>query len=393
MTDPTADVYSQGPGHLASLVREADHRLCSLHRIVSSLRDGIESTRHVGPVFDLQLLEMRATYLSAVRSIHTRMQKMVDTIGRYKESADEMHQGEIRVVQESLSRASTESPDTRLVEDSRNTWAEHKNGWESESSTRKTGNGQPELTGASARPPAKDPAPPRGLWSSKISTSSSKVLVAEPTRKPTPARQNINVSAYASTRAVVPIIGDIGLEAVYVPRELTSCKDILAAVAPGEIHFIPQWTQFAVRVGGIVFHANVGHIYPIRRRLRVAIEGRTDCSDGLETYFPKTAPERIKPCRKGDQCSRRRCTFFHDPETCPGSSDVRNFTSDSWTYYPSATPGRAPFDGRRFGSIEFLESDLCAMTEQDVQRFLHQTAHDIVCSFILHNFVLKKRKT
>jgi hypothetical protein len=316
-----SSAHELGRDHLSELAREADIRLCSIHRVVEALRDGVESTRHVGTVIDMGHLEMRAQYISAMRSIQGELRNLVETVDRHRAAAEAMHNGEIQTVQKSLSRASTEIYEGHAPEPGR-------------SATLK-------------------------IQAVGVSAQHSELKSATARSQP-----------WAMSRSSIQIAGGIGLDAICVPRELSSVADIMATILPGEIHYIPQWQHFATKLGGIIFHANVGRIYPMRHPLR----GKS------------ATPERIKNCRKV-QCSRDGCQFFHDPETCPGSSDVRNFVADSWLYHPSTEPSRP--SARRFGSIEFLEADLRAMSEEEASRFLHQTAHDIVCSLILHKFVLK----
>jgi len=171
----------------------------------------------------------------------------------------------------------------------------------------------------------------------------------------------------------VKVIGDITVEAVVLPETLKKRSDIFAAVAPGGLYYVPHWNHFAARIGGCVFHANLGRIYRGPR--------------GAPRDAPRELPEYVKECRNA--CCKGReagCRYYHDPEYYANSTDVRNFMADSWYYTSAAAP--AHYGTRRIGSASELEVDIRAISPEDARRFLHQTAHDVLCALILWQQVI-----
>ena len=175
----------------------------------------------------------------------------------------------------------------------------------------------------------------------------------------------------------IPVANGLCLDAIVVfasdPREA------FAAVRTADLYFIAPWDHFAVRVGGVVFHGNVGRIFP------------------TPNVRPRRTPERVKECRHRAGCPSLwgggACSYYHDPAEAhylcrpARAQDVRNFFANSWNYLPAKARG-AQNGLRRIGSREALESDLRDVSAVDARRYLAQTAHDILCSLILAKYVL-----
>jgi hypothetical protein len=169
----------------------------------------------------------------------------------------------------------------------------------------------------------------------------------------------------APMRCPVHITEGITIDAVVLPKMLRAPSEILASVAPGDIYYIPGWNHFAVRIGSCVLHANVGQVYTGR----AGPEG----------------PVRVRECQR-PECSGKHCRYYHDPVSFPESSDVRNYVADSWLYAPPASPAR--YGARRIGSVDHLAIALKTVDAESARRFLHQTAHDIICALILWKYTL-----
>lgn len=176
--------------------------------------------------------------------------------------------------------------------------------------------------------------------------------------------------AHDTGRHSVGITDGIAVDAVVVSAALRDPKDILAAVSAAELHYIPQWDHFAVRFGSCVLHAGVGRVY----------RSPPAKSAGQET------PARVKECRHLKCGTDKGCRYYHDPEEYPGSTDIRNYMVDSWLYSPTTAAAR--YGTRRFGSRPDLDVDIQGVSAEDARRFLHQTAHDIICAVILWKYVV-----
>jgi hypothetical protein len=168
----------------------------------------------------------------------------------------------------------------------------------------------------------------------------------------------------------------VSLDAVVIPETLRDPREILASITTPELYYIPHWDHFAVCCGAVVFHGNVGEIYP-----------------ATPTGRRQRTPVRVKECRRRGNCPSLKggppCSYYHDPEECPGSRDVRNYIADSWVYASTGVRYSARYGSRRIGSREALQGDLEQISAGDARRHIAQTAHDIICSVILAKYVLK----
>lgn len=158
---------------------------------------------------------------------------------------------------------------------------------------------------------------------------------------------------------LVDAAGGVSLPAIVLDGALRDPAAVLAAMTEPDLYYVPAWGHFAVRVGGVLFHGNIGKIFsPKNQRAN--------------------SPVRVRECRYGAACRnlRGRCLFYHDP-AASGVPEVRNFTAGSWTYMP-ASFGEAPVAARRVGSGASLAEDLAALSPPDARLFLDQTSHDLL---------------
>lgn len=316
--------------------------LCSLHQAATALHEGVEATRRdPAHIVDLAQFESRARQIAALRHLHTELQGLVALVARYGSAADALHDEEIQAMQDYLATA---------------------------------GNFR-------ARPEAPpDPGPAPGVpWKDKTLTARvfcpatpAAARADEPAKRKRPAAVP-RPPRKPFARQTVTLAGQVTLDAVIVPDALANPRDITDAVSTPELYFIPRWDHFAVRVGGVVFHGNIGTIYP--------------AAGGKKAGGP---PRRVKECRLGSQC-KAGCSYYHDPAEVAGSTDTRNFVADGWLYVPAVFHRGARYGSRRLGSRENLELDLQTISAADARRYVAQTAHDILCAVVLTKYVLGRQ--
>lgn len=335
---------------LVELLREAETRICSLHRIVDTLRIRAEALSGTGDAVDLVQLEERAGVIAAMHHVYGGLQKLVSVVAKTGSAAEMAHKAEISAVREGLARA---AEGTALRSDS---LALRSSGRE----PRRDG-----PVGDSAGGPAKAPwAPPEHL------SAAREARPFQPKQPPSA----IPRTPVTPNRRAVRVTDSLALDAVILPATIKVPSEILASVAPGDLYYIPRWNHFAVRIGQCVLHANVGHIYG------------SSLFRGAAKRDPNAVrPERVKECRRAS-CDGSACTFYHNPARFPDSSNVRNYTASSWAYSPPAAPAR--HGARRVGSIEHLDLEVRAANLEDAQCFLDQAAHDLLCALILWKYVL-----
>jgi hypothetical protein len=335
---------------LADELLEVDARMCSLHRVADALRSRVEDTRQApGAVIDLARIEARAGYIAAMRHLHSELQKLILIVSKNGIEADEMHKAEIKAAQDGLSRAQshTSAPAPAPAPAPAFAFAPKLNPDE----------GSPLITVGSRG----NGSSAGGLWSTVV--GGGKVMI-----------QQVEDNLAGGMRRDVKIVGDLAVQAVVLPNSLNERREVLAAISPGELFYVPSWNHFAVRIAGHVFHANIGRVY----------RGSPPRAAGPVV---RESLERVKACRRSSCGGRESCRYYHNPEYYPESSDTRNYMADSWLYTPAASAAR--YGTRRVGSNEFIESDLQAISTDDAVRFIDQTSHDILCSLILHRYVIE----
>lgn len=156
----------------------------------------------------------------------------------------------------------------------------------------------------------------------------------------------------------IRITDTIKITAVRVPN--------FAAVQPdGRLYFVEANNHFALILNSMLIHGNIGNIY-------------TD----------NTTPEKIKSCRFRGNCMKsERCDYYHSPDSFPNSRDTRNFVANSWVYTTDRNKMR--YGSRRFGSRERMDVDIVALQSDEIERFIDQSMHDLLCSIILREYFMK----
>ena len=328
---------SQGGGHTRGEIQEIESLMCSLHRVAEDLHEKVEGTRRrAGPhIVDFDQFEARTDRISTMRLLHAQLQKLTAAVAQYGQAADLLHQEEITSMQKYINQ----TPHTAegVLE-------------------------PPQANGTRAGVPWKDEA-----MTARIFGRGGSRPPPEPARS-APPRPN------PPERRMVMLGEGVSLDARIVPETIKDPRDILAAVSTPELYYIPRWDHFAVRCGAVVFHGNVGRIYPPAGRLSI---------------------ENVKECRHRSRCpslagpKAAACSYYHSPGECPGSRDVRNFIADSWVYDHG---NGARYGSRQIGDRESLCGDLQRISETDSRRHLAQTTQDILISIILEKYVLGKRR-
>jgi hypothetical protein len=152
----------------------------------------------------------------------------------------------------------------------------------------------------------------------------------------------------------IKITQSLGLPAVKVVN-LTGVK------SDGELYYVESLGQFAFKLCGITFRGNIGNLF----------------TDNSESHKKVKDCKYVKTCIKGELCD-----YYHDPIYTYGSTDKRNFIASSFTYI-SPDQRRSRYIGKRFGSLEYLDSDIINVSEDDTQKYLDMTTHDVLCSLLL----------
>jgi len=317
-----------------------------------------------------------------LRYFYTELQSVTATVARYGLAAETLHQEELQATQERIALADSfrrswlaagaESPLDSLLD-----------GPAAPLKVRETQNDEAQT----ARVPnwdhggGADSAPrraPSRLAVHAEQPAPRKAETAAAASSP-PTFEEFSEKQGAPERRKIFLADRVSLDATIVPETAKTPRDVFAAVTTPELYYIPRWDHFAVRVGAVVFHGNVGHIYPASRGQR--------------------APERVKECRRRGACPSLQggapCSYYHDPVEAYADGgairqpqDVRNFIADSWVYSPATPRYGARYGSRRIGSRDALTSDLQEISAADARRFFAQTAHDILCSIVLAKYVL-----
>jgi len=129
----------------------------------------------------------------------------------------------------------------------------------------------------------------------------------------------------------------------------------------GNLYYVESANHFAIKLGGRVFHGNVGIIYTDEKN-----------------------PEKIKDCKFFTSCTRRsNCDYYHNPTKFSGSKDCRNFVASAWLYSPPTSHYKNRTRSRRFGSRDTMDADIFNLQPEEIDRFYDQMMHDLLCAMIL----------
>lgn len=197
--------------------------------------------------------------------------------------------------------------------------------------------------------PVADTEPTKAAWNGK------KILGKVVSPPPGFAvKMPLTVPAPKYTKASV--VDNIHLMAIHV----NSFADV---TQNGELYYVESADHFAFKIAGMLFHGNIGNIY---------------------TNEPD--PLRIKTCKFRSNCTNSACTYYHDPLHGGNSKDTRNYIASSWLYASPHSPFKNRKTARRFGSREYINTDLTTLSDDEVERFNDQSVHDMLCSMVLNRY-------
>lgn len=299
--------------------------LKDLHDITSVIHDDIETSRRSDGIIDFNQFEKREAQISNIKYLQDELQEIQSALSQSYTDADDIHQKEISIMREYI---------------------------ENTNSTKKSDKGIP--------------------WKDKELTAR---VVGCSARKNNKEITNISHNDMEFSYENVILNDNISLEAIIIPETIEH-QNILSYVNTTDLYYIPAWNHFAVKCGSVIFHGNIGDVYS------------TDRSRPFKT------PEKVKECRYQNQCLSLRnnnyteCSYYHDPEECPGSHDTRNFIADSWIYTSSTSRYSSRYGSRKLSSRDSLGIDIQRITTDDAKLHISQTTHDILCSIILTKYII-----
>lgn len=148
----------------------------------------------------------------------------------------------------------------------------------------------------------------------------------------------------------------------------TEVSDVNAIGKDGILYYIPRIRRFAIRLAGFVLQGNIGTV-----------------------YVSDPSPQKIHDCDIQPACNITTCRYYHNPLTCPGSTDIRNFAATSWLYHPGAhiSSGTSSKKTRKLSSRPSLDEDILTITSNDLSYYNEQLMHDILCGILMNYFVRK----
>ena len=178
--------------------------------------------------------------------------------------------------------------------------------------------------------------------------------------------------------AQVEVCPGVQVHAMVLPADCRTTDEVKNAIRGPMLCYVPAWGHFALRMGDLLLHGNVGNIYPATVR----------------------RPQGVKECKIPGCVGRNpACTYYHDPATfsaeeleahaAPIALDasaplsVRSFFAESFAYCPRAGPQSSRYGMRRLGDVASLPEDIQAMSASEARQFLSQVAHDMVCAAVL----------
>lgn len=121
------------------------------------------------------------------------------------------------------------------------------------------------------------------------------------------------------------------------------------------LYFVESCGLFAIKINNCIIH---GHI--------------SDSSSDTNHI----------PCRKGLECKKNNCQYYHDPYTVPWSKDTPNLSHNSWHYNPNLTQKNRY--QRHVGDRGNIKYEIDNAPKHEYQMFNLQTAHDILITLLLH---------
>jgi hypothetical protein len=162
----------------------------------------------------------------------------------------------------------------------------------------------------------------------------------------------------------VPVSKNMSLRCIEI-------SDISAIHSDGVLYYIPRIRRFAIRICGFILQGNIGTV-----------------------YISETMPQKIHDCDAQANCKQALCNYYHNPLTCPGSNDIRNFAASSWIYRPQPSSDKQTHTfeksskkSRKLSSRPCLDDDIKFITSSDLMYYNEQLMHDILCGIIMNFYV------
>jgi hypothetical protein len=338
-----------------------------LYVCAEKLHIAIESSRTLTPkLVDLEKFELRAQQIASLRLIHDGLSRQIITVARWGQAADALHSAEVREVQTFLGGRvavlQKTIPFNADIQAARISYSCNKY---VQNAVQKSAS--------------------QNFFNSFKKDNTQILCVEDKTLKRDCVNSVGSASSASSVGSVgsassVGSVGSVGSgkkvcrEEVYLSKEHTlnaiivphsDSAQVFAALVPGELNYVPAWNHFAVKIGNLVLHGNIGTIFSDR-----------------------DIPVRVKECRHRSECNLTSCSYYHNPAIGSDKKDIRGYLAGAWHYIPALEQHSARYGSRRLGSRPQLLEDLQSITAGDARRFLDQVAHDVVCAALLEKYVL-----
>lgn len=179
-------------------------------------------------------------------------------------------------------------------------------------------------------------------------------MLLETAKRAMPAEPRLCENMYQVKR--IAVTKSIAVNVITVPAREYVKND-------GNLYYVTPYDHFAVMIGGVFFHSGMGVISH-------EVTKTVECNMGAN-------------CQRATQ-KYNKCTYYHNPFKT-GIRDTRNFTMVNYRYMPRDSP-----INRRIGSIDQLTEDLMKISLPEAERFIEQTAQDIIISIILYQNKIAK---
>lgn len=131
----------------------------------------------------------------------------------------------------------------------------------------------------------------------------------------------------------------------------------------GRLYYVTTLGQFSVKLAGVVFRGNIGNIF----------------TDSLEHT-------KVRDCKYASTCIKgSTCDFYHDPVLTYGSTDARNYLSNSFSYIgPEHRHNR--FIGVKIGSLQNLDSDMISISSEDARKYQDMAMHMLLVAILIGRY-------
>lgn len=210
-------------------------------------------------------------------------------------------------------------------------------------------------------------------------SSFARIVVPAGVGRPRPnfAAAPVAATKAAAKPAMIEVADGLSVPAMVLPETCRTRSEVLEAIRGPMLCYVPAWGHFAIRMGDMLIHGNIGTIF-----------------DGKVKH-----PVGVKACRDL-ACADPGCAYYHDPaktsaftqstaQTIAPDSEsplhVRNFFAENFVYSPRFRGSKPPsrYGRRHYGSAGSLSADLALMADSEADRFLAQVGHDLVCAAVL----------